>query len=102
MGYFGWDVPKRKGEAEQHRVKARVDIEEALADPRVDAVLGLWGEARRYPDSQPFGGGVLTDWPALAVDGFAVCREEEWAIDELMRYRERKEAEYGPESSPSR
>ncbi len=70
-----------------------MDIEEALSDPRVTTVLELWTEARRYPDSPPFGGGVLTDWPAIVVDGFAVCREEEWAIDEFVRWREQKEAD---------
>lgn len=50
-------------------------------------MLALWVEARRYPDSQPFGGGVLTDWPALAVDGFAVCRQEEAAIDDFLRWK---------------
>lgn len=70
---------------------ATVDIDEALSDPRAAAVLELWTEARRYPDSQPFGGGVLTDWPALAVDGFAVCRAEEYAIDDFLRWR----AEHG-------
>lgn len=68
-----------------------VDIREALADPRVDAVLELWSDARRYPDSQPFGGGVLTDWPAIAVDGFAVCRVEEHAIDDYLRSLEKED-----------
>jgi hypothetical protein len=78
-----------------------VNIEEALSDPRVTTVLGLWTEARRYPDSPPFGGGVLTDWPALAVDGFAVCREEEWAIDDFVRWQQ--EATNGrPEPTPPR
>lgn len=70
-------------------MKARVDIEEALSDPRAADVLRLWSEARRYPDAPPFSGGVLTEWPAIAVDGFATCRDEEHAIDDFLRWRER-------------
>jgi hypothetical protein len=98
-GYFGWDVPRKKGESEQYRCKAVVDIDEVLSDPRVTTVLDVWAEVRRYPDSQPFSGGVLTDWPAIAVDGLAVCRQEEHAIDDFIRW---KEAEHGPESSSPR
>ena len=89
LGFFGFNVPKKEGEAEQPRVFSKVDIEEALSEPRVRTVLGVWGEARRYPDAQPFSGGVLTDWPAIAVDGFAVCREEEHAIHDFLRWKER-------------
>jgi hypothetical protein len=78
-----------------------VDIDEALADPMVETVLELWGEARRYPDSPPFGGGVLTDWPALAVDCFATCRAEEWAIDDFERWKKER-ADDGPVSPPPR
>ena len=81
---------------EQFRVKAVVDIEEAFADPVAADVLDLWLEARRYPDSQPFGGGVLTDWPALAVDGFAACRDEENAIDSFLLWQQREEPSRGP------
>jgi hypothetical protein len=66
----------------------KVNIDEAFADQRVTTVLAQWGEARRYPDAPPFAGGVMTDWPAIAVDGFAVCREEEWAIDDFQRWKE--------------
>lgn len=57
-------------------------------------MLELWTDVRRYPESQPFGGGVLSDWPAIAVDGFAVCREEERAIDDYLRHLE--EVKRGP------
>lgn len=77
-------------------MNAVVDIEEAFADPVTADVLALWSEARRYPDSQPFGGGVLTDWPALAVDGFATCRAEEQAIDSVLMWQEREAAANGP------
>jgi hypothetical protein len=65
---------------------------------RVDTVLELWADARRFPESQPFGGGVLSDWPAIAVEGFAVCREEERAIDDFLRHLEERSREvpHGP------
>jgi hypothetical protein len=56
-------------------------------------VLELWADARRYHESQPFGGGVLSDWPAIAVEGFAVCREEERAIDDYLHHLDERSRE---------
>jgi len=33
----------------------------------------------KWPDSPPFAGGVLTDWPALEADALAFARRE-WAV----------------------
>ena len=78
--------PKRKGEAAQPRwTRARVDIEEALADPAVDLVLERW-DASKHHEAPPFSGGVLDAWPALMVDGLAICRQEETAIGDWLSH----------------
>lgn len=71
---------------------AELDIDDAFADPVVAGVLDRWWEARRFfPETAPYSGGVLDAWPAVDVDGFAVCATEELAIDGFLRWR--KEAE---------
>lgn len=74
---------------------ARIDIDEALADEQTNLVLSLWADARHHADAPPFSGGVLDAWPALAVDGFAVCRQEDQAIDDYLRHLEQKEGGHG-------
>jgi hypothetical protein len=72
-----------------------VDIDEALDDPTVVAVLARWWEARLH-EAPPFSGGVLDAWPALMVDGLAVCRAEERAIDAFTDWKERASADGRP------
>ncbi len=36
----------------------------------------MWHDARKHPGSPPFSGGVLTDWPARAADGFGILNQE--------------------------
>jgi hypothetical protein len=74
---------------------AELDIDEAFTDPGVAGVLERWFDARQYfPDgAPPYSGGVLDSWPAVDVDGFALCYGEEQVIDGFLRYR--KEAPSG-------
>jgi hypothetical protein len=81
--------PKKKGQTEQPRWTERaVDIDEALAHWQVAAVLERWGSARMH-EAPAYSGGVLDAWPAVMVDGLAVCRSEEQAIDDFKRWKER-------------
>jgi hypothetical protein len=90
-GVIGWEPPKKEGAAEQPRItEARVDISRALDDSVVDGVLSRWLEARMHVESSPYMGGVLDGWPGVDVDGFAICREEEFHIDSFVRWKERK------------
>lgn len=47
-------------------------------------------EARMHTEQPPYSGGVLDGWPAVDVDGFAICRDEEFRIDEFVRWKERR------------
>ena len=87
-GVIGWVPPKRKGESEQPRWTQRVDINEAMADSHVAAILERWWDARLH-EAPAYGGGVLDSWPALMADGLALCRIEETAIDDFRRWKER-------------
>lgn len=71
-------------------MRGRVDIDEAIRHPIVAGVLDRWLDARTHPDSAPYSGGVLDNWPAIDVDGFALAREEEQRIDAFRRWKERK------------
>lgn len=84
---MGWTPPKRKGEAEQPRWTTTLDIDEAFADPAVATVLDAWASARMY-EAPAYSGGVLDAWPALMVDGLAVCRSEESVISDFVRWKE--------------
>lgn len=44
-----------------------------------------WYEARRFPNAPAFSGGVLDNWPAIAVDGFAVLNDEMVLINDHIR-----------------
>lgn len=66
-----------------------MDIDEALADRQVAAVLERWWSARMH-EAPAYSGGVLDTWPAVMVDGLAVCRAEEQAIDDFARWEERQ------------
>lgn len=65
-----------------------MDIDEALDDAQTSAVLERWWSARMH-EAPAYSGGVLDAWPALMVDGLAVCRSEEQAIDDFKRWEER-------------
>ncbi len=94
-GVLGWNPP-RKGETAQPRwTNAVTDLDEVFSDPQVRAVLDRWGAARLH-EAPAYSGGVLDVWPALMVDGLAVCRHEEAVISDWVRHLN------GPESSPSR
>lgn len=79
-------------------MKAVVDIDEALEDSQTSAVLDVWYSARLH-EAPAYSGGVLDAWPALMVDGLAVCRSEEMAIDRFLSWKEERD---GPESPPPR
>lgn len=38
--------------------------------------MELWAETQKHPDAQPYSGGMLDAWPALAVDALAIARDE--------------------------
>jgi hypothetical protein len=54
----------------------------------VGAVLVRWWDARLHEDPA-YSGGVLDAWPSLMADGLAICRIEERAIDDFLRWEER-------------
>lgn len=56
----------------RHRV--RVDLQWALE--ATEELRMMWHHAQQFPESPAFGGGVLSDWPAIAVDAFAVLNHE--------------------------
>lgn len=92
-GYLGWEPSEQKGLPEQPRwVKAQVDIDEALADTQVCAVLDAWESARMFEGVPAYSGGLLDTWPALMVDGLAICRQEETAIGDFVRWKEEHDA----------
>lgn len=70
--------------------KLTIDIDEALADPIVDFVMDLWGQARGFLEAPAFSGGVLDSWPALAVECFPMLRNEDSAIDAYLRHQKEK------------
>ena len=86
-GFFGWDVPTRKGVAPQPRVFGRVDIDEAMA--AVGDIIEAWRRCVAWPEAAPFSGGVLDSWPARMADGLAVCRAE---FEAVMAYHRHEEA----------
>lgn len=80
--------PKRKGESEQPRWTKRViDIQEALENWEVKAVLERWFSARLH-EAPAYSGGVLDAWPAVMVEGLSICRDEEQRIDSWRRHQE--------------
>lgn len=66
-----------------------MSIDAALSEPKVRDVLDCWTSARMH-EAPAFSGGVVDAWPALMVDGLAVCRAEEDAIDDWRRHLERE------------
>lgn len=86
---FGWVPPRKRGEEPQPRWEARVDIEAALADLQVTAVLDVWSSARMH-EAPAYSGGVVDAWPAVMVDGLGICRTEEQAIDLFTRWHEQE------------
>ncbi len=38
--------------------------------------MELWQETQKHPDIPAFTGGMLDAWPAYAVDGLAIARDE--------------------------
>jgi len=99
-GYLGWSPPKKGQPGEQPRwLRAFVDIEEIFAEPQTSAVLEAWHTAKLWSPAPPFSGGVLDAWPAVMVDGLAICRDEARAIAEYLHW---KEAGDGPDPSVPR
>lgn len=81
--------PKKKGQSEQPRwLEQRIDIEEAIGHWEVAAVLERWFTARRH-EAAAYSGGVLDAWPAVMVDGLAICQDEEQRIDAWRNYEDR-------------
>lgn len=76
--FFGYSPPgKGQNSWQAGRWSGRIDIEEALA-----ATEGLRGQLwkwLRWPDAQPFSGGVWDAWPARSADGLAFAKRE-WAM----------------------
>lgn len=52
----------------------RVDVDRALNETKETRMM--WHQSQQHPNSPPFAGGVLTDWPSVAVDGFAILNHE--------------------------
>ena len=84
-GTIGWNPPKRQGEEPQSRMRATVDIDEALTDAKTLAVLDVWWDVRAH-EAPAFSGGVRDAWPALMVEGLAVCKAESMAIGDFTRW----------------
>jgi hypothetical protein len=61
-----------------------------MADGPTAAVLERWWSARMF-EAPAYSGGVLDAWPAVMVDGLAICRSEEQAIDAWQRHGERSD-----------
>ncbi len=81
LGYFGFDATKEGTPQFLHH--ETVDLERALNETR--ELRMMWHQAQQHPDSPPFGGGVLSDWPAIAVDAFGVMNHEKWLIDLYLK-----------------
>lgn len=81
-GVFGFGPDK------QPRWSAKVDIEKALAES--EGLRESFWRWMKWPDSPPFDGGVLTDWPAREADALAFARREWRAVQEYLKSLEVK------------
>ncbi len=81
FGFFGFDATQ---DPPQPLHRATIDIDLALFD--AGELRLMWHQSRQFPDAPPFGGGVLTDWPAIAVDGFAILNSEQQLVDAYRRH----------------
>jgi len=66
-------------------MRETVDIDEVFSEPKVEAVLDVWWDARAF-EAPAFSGGVRDAWPALMVDGLALCEAEERAIRDFRQW----------------
>lgn len=76
-GFFGY-VPATREQPAQPLHCCVVDIEHAREAS--SGIMSLWWSSRRLPEVPAFDGGLLTHWPAWAVDAFGICRQEENAV----------------------
>lgn len=70
-GFFGFSYDGNPRWSEQ------VNIREALAES--EGFREAFWKWMQWPESPPFSGGVLTDWPAREADALAFARRE-WRV----------------------
>lgn len=78
-----WDHQPRWTGSKTDPNWAVVDIGEAIAES--EGLRDLFWRWMRWPDSPPFAGGVLTDWPARDADALAFARAEWRAVQTYLR-----------------
>lgn len=63
-------------------------MQEAFA--RVGDILEVWAAVGRWPESQPFSGGVWDEWPNRLAQGLALLRVEFGAAQAYLRHEDEK------------